>query len=44
MVNPGAFHGARKEFLHLQMDQYKAGVLRGYAADALAVIQRKYLK
>ena len=44
MVNPGAFHGARKEFLHSQMDEYKAGVLGGYAADALADIQRKYLK
>lgn len=44
MVNPGAFHGARKEFLHSQMDKYKAGVLRGYAADALADIQHKYLK
>jgi hypothetical protein len=44
MVNPGAFQGSRKAFLLSQKDAYKAGVLGGYAADALAEIQRKYLK
>jgi hypothetical protein len=44
MVNPGAFQGSRKEFLRSQKADYKAGVLGGYAADALAQIQRKYLK
>lgn len=44
MVNPGAFRGAQKDFLQSQKAEYKAGVLRGYAADALAQIQWKYLK
>ena len=44
MVNPGAFQRARKEFLHSQIAKYKAEVLGGYAADALADIQHKYLK
>jgi len=43
MVNPRAFQGSRKEFL-LQKPLYKAGVLGGYAADALSQIQRKYFK
>jgi hypothetical protein len=44
MVNPGAFQGSRKEFLLSQKPAYKAGVTGGYAADALAEIQRKYFK
>lgn len=44
MVNPGAFQGARKDFLLSQKAEYKAGVLGGYAGDALAQIQRKYFK
>jgi len=44
MVNPGAFQGSRKEFLLSQKPLYKAGVLGGYAADALSQIQRKYFK
>ena len=44
MVNPGAFQGSRKEFLLSQKAAYKAGVLGGYAADALSQIQRKYFK
>lgn len=44
MVNLGAFQGARKDFLQSQKEVYKAGVLGGYAADALAEIQHKYLK
>jgi hypothetical protein len=39
MVNPGAFQGARKDFLLSQKAEYKAGVLRGYAGDPLAQIQ-----
>ncbi|KAJ3489902.1 hypothetical protein NLJ89_g11484 [Agrocybe chaxingu] len=44
MVNPGAFHGPRKEFLVSEKPAYAAGVGGGYAADALAIIQRRYLK
>ena len=44
MVNPGAFQGSRKTFLQSQRADYQAGVVGGYAADALAQIQRKYLK
>jgi hypothetical protein len=44
MVNPGAFQGSRKDFLKSQKFDYQAGVVGGYTADALAQIQRKYLK
>ncbi|KAF9472820.1 hypothetical protein BDN70DRAFT_937902 [Pholiota conissans] len=44
MVNPGAFRGARKEFLMQEKAAYSAGVAGGYAADALAQIQRRYFK
>jgi len=44
MVNPGAFQGSRKIFLQSQTAEYQAGVVGDYAADALAQIQRKYLK
>ena len=44
MVNPGAFQGSRKEFLLSKKLAYKEGVQGGYAADALANIQRQYLK
>lgn len=44
MVNPGAFLGSRKNFLQSQKGKYNAGVVGGYAADALAQIQRKYFK
>lgn len=44
MVNPGAFQGSRKNFLLSQRADYQAGVAGGYVADALAQIQRKYLK
>jgi len=44
MVNPGSFGPSRKAFLVSQKPAYSAGVLGGYAADALALIQRKYLK
>ena len=41
MVNPGSFGPSRKAFLVSQKPAYSAGVV-GYAADALATIQRKY--
>ena len=44
MVNPGSFGLSRKAFLISQKPAYSAGVVDGYAADALAVIQRKYHK
>ena len=44
MVNPGSFGPSRKAFLESQKPVYTAGVLGGYAGDALAQIQRKYLK
>ena len=44
MVNPGAFQGSQKEFLLGERPSYSAGVTRGYAADALALIQRRYFK
>jgi hypothetical protein len=44
MVNPGAFQGSRKEFLLGEISSYSAAVAGGYAADALALIQRHYFK
>jgi len=44
MVNPGSFGLSRKTFLISQKPAYSAGVVGGYAADALGVIQRKYHK
>ena len=44
MVNPGSFGATRKAFLMSEKPDYSAGVMGGYAADALALIQRKYLK
>lgn len=44
MVNPGAFQGLRKQFLMNEKPAYKAGVLGGYAADALANIQHRYFR
>ncbi|KAF8200837.1 hypothetical protein BJ912DRAFT_843931 [Pholiota molesta] len=44
MVNPGAFQGSRKDFLASQKTAYNAGVVGGYAADALAQIQRVFFK
>ena len=44
MVNPGSFGASRKAFLMSEKPNYSAGVVGGYAADALAIIQRKYLK
>jgi hypothetical protein len=44
MVNPGSFEGSWKVFLMSQKPAYSAGVMGGYAADALALIQCNYLK
>ena len=44
MVNPSSFGPSRKAFLLSQKPAYSAGVVGGYAADALALIQCKYLK
>ena len=44
MVNPGAFQGLRKEFLLSKKAEYKEAVQGGFAADALANIQRQYFK
>ncbi|KAF8202529.1 hypothetical protein BJ912DRAFT_842680, partial [Pholiota molesta] len=44
MVHPGAFQGSRKEFLVGEKAAYQAGVDGGYAADALALVQRRYFK
>lgn len=44
MVNPGAFQGSRKQFLLGERPSYSAAVAGGYAADALAMIQRRYFK
>ena len=43
-MNPSAFQGSRKIFLQSQTAEYQAGVVGGYATNALAQIQRKYLK
>lgn len=44
MVNPGAFQGLRKQFLMNEKPAYTAGVQGGFAADALANIQRRYFR
>ena len=44
MVNPGSFGSSQKAFLTSQKPAYSAGVVGGYAADALVEIQRKYHK
>jgi len=44
MVNPGSFGASRKAFLVSQKPAYSAGVVGGYAADALVLIQHRYLK
>lgn len=44
MVNPGVFQGSRKEFLLGERTSYGTAVAGGFAADALALIQRRYFK
>lgn len=44
MVNPGTFLGQRKVFMMGEKLAYSEGVKGGFAADALAIIQRRYFK
>ena len=44
MVNPGTFLGQRKAFMLGEKLAYSEGVKGGFAADALATIQRRYFK
>ena len=44
MVNPGSFGSSQKAFLTSQNPVYSAGVVGGYATDALVEIQCKYHK
>ena len=44
MVNPGVFQRSQKEFLLGKRASYSTAVARGYAADALALIQCHYTK
>ena len=44
MVNPGAFLGQRKVFMMGEKPAYSEGVEGGFAANALAIIQRRYFK
>ena len=44
MVNPGAFRGSRKVFLLAEKETYASAVAGGFAADAIANIQRRYFK
>ncbi|KDR72463.1 hypothetical protein GALMADRAFT_73731 [Galerina marginata CBS 339.88] len=44
MVNPGAFLGLRRAFMIDAKPAYSEGVKGGFAADALAIIQRGYFK
>lgn len=44
MVNPGAFRGSRREFLVGEKANYAAAVNGGFQKDAVALIQRRYLK
>ncbi|KDR72157.1 hypothetical protein GALMADRAFT_41983, partial [Galerina marginata CBS 339.88] len=44
MVNPGTFVGARRAFMLDEKPAYSNGIKGGFAADALAIIQRRYFK
>ena len=44
MVNPGAFVGLQRDFMLGEKLAYSEGVKGGFAADALAIIQRRYFK
>lgn len=44
MVNPGTFHGLRKEFLLQEKATYRLAVTGGYKKDAVADIQRRFFK
>lgn len=44
MVNPGAFKGARLEFLLAQKSLYAAAALKGHTGDTIVNIQRRFFK
>lgn len=44
MVNPGAFKGARLEFLLAQKPLYAAATLKGRTGDTVVDIQRRFFK
>ena len=44
MVNPGVFHGLRKDFLSEEKATYANAVAGGYEKDSIADIQRRFFK
>ncbi|KAH7904749.1 hypothetical protein BJ138DRAFT_1018673 [Hygrophoropsis aurantiaca] len=44
MVNPGAFHGSRKDFLLAEKQGYAEAIKHNYAGDFLSNLNRRYLK
>jgi hypothetical protein len=44
MVNPGVFHGLRKDFLTREKVTYSNAVAGGYEKDTIADIQRRFFK
>jgi hypothetical protein len=44
MVNPGVFHGLRKEFLTGEKVTYSNAVAGNYEKDTIADIQRRFFK
>ena len=44
MVNPGTFLGLQRDFMLGEKAAYSEGIKGGFAADALAIIQRRYFK
>ena len=44
MVNPGVFHGLRKDFLAGEKVTYTDAIAGGYEKDAVADIQRRFFK
>jgi hypothetical protein len=44
MVNPGVFHGLRRDFLMEEKTKYNAAVAKGYEKDVVADIQRRFFK
>lgn len=44
MVNPGSFHGSRKDFLLAQANLYADAVVNSHVLDTVADVQRRYFK
>lgn len=44
MVNPGAFQGARRDFLLTQKPEYATSVIMNMTADCIVDIQRRFFK